>query len=93
MPAHLLRESGQAVGGLWTHFSDAAQRVMVYTTQDYIDILKSLLVDWNIDKMSELNDQAEKARNYLMALPQRLERASERIKVPDKEYAFKWIAM
>jgi len=41
MPAHFLRESGGKIGELFTHFSDAAQRTMVYTTQDYIDIMNS----------------------------------------------------
>ncbi|MGK7395760.1 MAG: acyl-ACP desaturase [Candidatus Cyclobacteriaceae bacterium M3_2C_046] len=92
MPAHLLRESGGKIGDLFTHFSDAAQRVMVYTTHDYIDILKSLLDQWQIDKVTELNDAAEKARDYLMALPDRLQRLSERVKVPEKQYEFKWVS-
>ena len=41
MPAHFMRQSGDKVGELWSHFSDAAQRTQVYTAQDYIDILKS----------------------------------------------------
>ncbi len=93
MPAHFLRETGDAIGGLFGHFSDAAQRVKVYTTQDYIDILDSLLKQWNIDKVTDLNDSAEKARDYLMALPGRLQRISERTKVPEKQYQFKWIAI
>jgi len=93
MPAHLLRESGGAIGELFTHFSDAAQRIMVYTTQDYIDILKSLLNEWDIEKITGINDQAEKARDYLLALPGRLQRISERVKIPEKQYQFKWIAI
>jgi len=92
MPAHFLRQSGDKIGGLFGHFSDAAQRAKVYTTYDYIDILKSLLVEWQIDKVEGLNDKAEKARDYLMALPQRLERISQRVVVPDTPYNFKWIA-
>ncbi len=92
MPAHFLRQSGDQIGGLFGHFSDAAQRAMVYTTQDYIDILKSLLVEWQIDKVNGLNDKAEKARDYVMALPKRLERISERIVIPEAPYKFKWIA-
>ena len=91
MPAHLLRESGMGVGQLWSHFSDAAQRSKVYTTQDYVDILKSLLDEWEIEKMGSLNDAAEKARDYLVKLPGRLERIAERIKVPELQYQFKWI--
>lgn len=93
MPAHLLRESGGTIGDLFSHFSDAAQRMRVYTTQDYIDILRSLLKEWEIDRISEINEQAEKARDYLMRLPDRLQRLSERIKIPSKQYQFKWIAV
>ena len=92
MPAHLLRESGGKIGELFTHFSDAAQRITVYTTQDYIDILKLLLKEWNIENIVGINDSAEEARDYLMALPKRLQRIVERIKIPKKQFEFKWIA-
>lgn len=92
MPAHFLRETGGAIGELFSHFSDAAQRVMVYTTQDYIDIMESLIKQWDIGNITELDDSAEKARDYLMALPDRLKRISDRIKIPEKQYEFKWIA-
>jgi len=93
MPAHYLRESGGKIGELVAHFSDAAQRTMVYTTQDYIDIMNSLIKEWNIDSMRELNDSAEKARDYIMGLPARLQRISERMKTPEIPYQFKWITV
>jgi acyl-[acyl-carrier-protein] desaturase len=92
MPAHLLRESGGAIGELFSHFSDAAQRVRVYTTLDYIDILRNLLREWEIEKINGLNEQAERARDYLVKLPDRLHRLSERIRIPSRQYQFKWIA-
>ncbi len=93
MPAHLLRESGQPQGELFAHFSDAAQRTNVYTTFDYIEILESLLKEWSIDKVNGLTDEAEKARDYLMSLPSRLRRIADRIKIPEKQYSFKWIGV
>jgi len=93
MPAHFLRESGGKIGELFAHFSDAAQRTMVYTTQDYIDIMNSLIKEWNIGNMRELNDSAEKARDYIMGLPARLQRISERMKIPENPYQFKWITV
>ena len=93
MPAHLLRESGQPQGELFAHFSDAAQRTNVYTTYDYIEILESLLKEWSIDKVNGLTDEAEKARDYLMSLPGRLRRIADRIKIPEKQYSFKWIGV
>ncbi len=91
MPAHFVRETGQRIGELFSHFSDAAQRLGVYTAHDYVDIMNRLLKDWEIDKVSDLNDQAERARDYLMALPDRLSRIAERIRIPEKPYSFRWI--
>jgi acyl-[acyl-carrier-protein] desaturase len=91
MPAHFMRQSGDKVGELWSHFSDAAQRTQVYTAQDYIDILKSLIHDWKIEGMGDLSNVGEKARDYLVTLPDRLQRVTDRMKEPEKEYEFKWI--
>ncbi len=91
MPAHFLRESGGKIGELFRHFSDAAQRTSVYTTSDYIDILKSLLSEWNIETITGLNERAERARDYLLSLPARLQKISERLTVPEKQYQVKWI--
>jgi acyl-[acyl-carrier-protein] desaturase len=91
MPAHFLRESGNVKSSLFTAFSDTAQRINVYTTQDYIDIMQTLLKDWDIGNMLELNHEAEKARDYIMALPKRLTRISERMKVSEERYKFKWL--
>ncbi len=92
MPAHFLRQQGEKIGAAFTHFSDAAQRLGVYTTSDYTDILESLIQEWNIANITGINSAAEKARDYLMALPQRFRRITERstIKAP-LEYEFNWI--
>ncbi|UBM60399.1 acyl-ACP desaturase [Marinilongibacter aquaticus] len=92
MPAHFLRESGVEMGKTFSHFSDAAQRLGVYTTMDYIEILEGLLADWQIGDMLGLNEQAEKGRDYLMALPGRLRRIAERTRIPQLEYEFSWIS-
>ena len=39
----------------------------------------------------DLSDVGEKARDYLVALPDRLQRVTDRMKEPEKEYEFKWI--
>ncbi len=91
MPAHFLRESGVQSGITFEHFSNAAQRLGVYTAQDYVQILQRLLKDWDIDHIGNLQANGEKARDYLMALPDRLTRISDRMKVPEIEYEFSWI--
>ncbi|WP_093322682.1 acyl-ACP desaturase [Olivibacter domesticus] len=91
MPAHFLRESGEPQSELFSHFSDAAQRLGVYTAVDYVDIMKELLTEWKVDAMTNLNEAGEKARDYLMRLPDRLLRIADRMKNPEKHYSFKWI--
>ncbi len=91
MPAHFLRQQGEKIGSTFTHFSDAAQRLGVYTSMDYTNILESLIKDWNIANIGNLTGAAEKGRDYLMALPERFKRISERgLKAP-LEYKYNWI--
>lgn len=91
MPAHFLRESGGSIGTAFENFSNCAQRLGVYTAQDYIDILSKLNSYWQLDAVRNLNDEAEKARDYLMKLPNRLQRISERMSFPEDQYHFKWV--
>lgn len=91
MPAHNLREIGVKIGDTFCHFSDAAQRLGVYTSEDYINIMDRLLSDWDIENITDLKDTGEKARDYLMALPDRMRRVLSRLKVPTNEYEFSWI--
>lgn len=91
MPAHFLRESGQKIGEAFEQFSDSAQRLGVYTAQDYIDILQKLIDKWQIDKIGGLTAEAEKARDFLMKLPARMQRISERIVIPEESHIFKWV--
>ncbi|PKP44022.1 MAG: acyl-ACP desaturase [Bacteroidetes bacterium HGW-Bacteroidetes-13] len=93
MPAHFIRESGGVIGDAFENFSNAAQRLGVYTTEDYIDILKKLTDFWDIANIRELNDRSERARDYVMNLPDRLAKISERVKIPQDPYAFKWVTV
>ncbi|MEQ1625509.1 MAG: acyl-ACP desaturase [Sediminibacterium sp.] len=92
MPAHFLRQQGEKIGQSWSHFSDAAQRLGVYTSMDYTNILESLVEEWKIGNITGLNSAAEKGRDYLMALPDRFRKVAERsgIKAPI-DYQFNWI--
>lgn len=91
MPAHFLRESGQKISSAFEHFSNAAQRMGVYTATDYVDIMQKLIDKWQIDKLSGLTDEAERARDFLMKLPSRMAKISERLTVPVDSYIFKWV--
>ena len=91
MPAHFLRESGQKISTAFEEFSNSAQKLGVYTANDYVEIMQKLIDKWEIDKITNLTDEAEKARDYLMKLPSRMAKISERLVLPDENYIFKWV--
>jgi acyl-[acyl-carrier-protein] desaturase len=91
MPAHFLRESGQKIGSAFEEFSNSAQKLGVYTANDYVEILQKLIDKWDISTISNLTDEAEKARDYLMKLPSRMAKISERLVLPDESKIFKWV--
>ena len=41
--------------------------------------------------MTGLTDEAEKARDYLMKLPDRMARIAERLVIPPDPFVFKWV--
>jgi acyl-[acyl-carrier-protein] desaturase len=91
MPAHFLRESGEKISTAFEEFSNSAQKIGVYTANDYVDILRKLIATWEIDKITRLTDEAERARDYLMKLPDRMARISERLVLPEETKKFKWV--
>lgn len=91
MPAHFLRQAGESIGKTFAHFIDAAQRLGIYTSMDYANILASLIKEWNIENICSLSGAAEKARDYLMTLPDRFKKISERCLKAPVEYQFCWI--
>ena len=91
MPAHFLRESGGSMGEAFEQFSNCAQRLGVYTAQDYIDILKKLNAAWDLENVRELSEQADKAREYLLKLPGRLQCIQDRMRFSMDPYRFKWV--
>ncbi len=91
MPAHFLRETGQAIGAKFDEFSVSAQKIGVYTSHDYVDIMKRLIDKWDIANLTDLNDKAEKARDFVMKLPDRMTRISDRLVLPDETAKFSWV--
>lgn len=91
MPAHFLRESGEKISTAFEQFSTSAQKLGVYTSMDYVDIMQKLIDKWEIDKINGLTDEAEKARDFIMKLPERMKKISERLILPDETHIFKWV--
>jgi acyl-[acyl-carrier-protein] desaturase len=90
MPAQCVKELGGTTN-LYSNFSMAAQRIGVYTSMDYVDLIKNLLTDWDIEHVRNLQENGEKARDFLMNLPIRLARIAERAKPSDEVFKFSWI--
>lgn len=53
--------------------------------------MQKLIEKWQIDKLSNLTDEAEKARDYLMKLPSRMYKITERMVIPAESQVFKWV--
>jgi acyl-[acyl-carrier-protein] desaturase len=53
--------------------------------------MEKLIEKWKIDKITGLTDEAERARDFLMKLPARMAKISERLVIPSEPYVFKWV--
>ncbi|KAM7507852.1 hypothetical protein LguiA_018305 [Lonicera macranthoides] len=94
MPAHLMYDGKDP--HLFEHFSAVAQRLGVYTAEDYADILEFLIGRWRLEKIGGLNAEGRRAQEFVCGLAPRIrklqERADERAKkLGPKGVKFSWI--
>ena len=94
MPAHLMYDGRDPQ--LFEHFSTVAQRIGVYTTNDYADILEFLIKRWRLEKMEGLTTEGKHAQDYVCGLTQRIRRLQERAyerarKMEPHDLKFSWI--
>ena len=75
---------------LFSKFSNVAQRIGVYTTNDYADIIATLVKEWEVETIQGLSDAAAKAQDYLCTLSARYHKLSERLKITGNA-KFGWI--
>ncbi|KAL8051924.1 hypothetical protein ABFX02_06G179400 [Erythranthe guttata] len=85
MPAHLMYDGVD--DNLFEHFSAVAQRLGVYTAKDYADILEFLVGRWEVEKLTGLSGEGNKAQDYVCGLPARIRRLEERAHARAKEVA------
>ncbi|KNA20751.1 hypothetical protein SOVF_049510 [Spinacia oleracea] len=83
MPAHLMYDGRD--DNLFDHFSAVAQRLQIYTTTDYVDIMELLVRRWAVEKLTGLSPEGRKAQDYLCNLPSRFRRLEERTRKRAKE--------
>ncbi|XP_038982871.1 stearoyl-[acyl-carrier-protein] 9-desaturase, chloroplastic-like isoform X2 [Phoenix dactylifera] len=93
MPA-LLMFDGQD-DNLFDHYSSVAQRIGVYTTKDYGDIVEFFVKRWNVEELTGLSGEGRRAQDYVCGLAQRIrrmdERAQERKVKQSHMVPFSWI--
>ena len=65
-------------------YASITQKIGVYTSLDYANIIDHLVKFWNIDKIQELNDQGKRAQDYLSTLADRYYRLAERLQEPEE---------
>jgi len=88
MPAILMRDATDE--NLFLHFSRIAQRLGVYTAQDYAEIIDDLVRHWEIPTLPGLTGVAAKAQDYLSDLADRYRALAERV-VPGGPVKFSWV--
>lgn len=100
MPAHLmddLEHEGKNEGrNLFSDFSDVAQRLGIYTAEDYVSILEHLNMRWDVAGQTGLSGEAAKEQEFVLKLPDRIRKLSERAlvrrqKLPKQDAKFSWI--
>ena len=98
MPAELMRETGGERGEAYSHFAAAAERLGVYTSKDYLAIMRSLIKEWDIANQTPQSPEARKAQEFLLNLPGRMQKLVERRAVANQktldavpEFKSKWI--
>ena len=91
MPGRLMTDGRNP--DLYEQFATVAQRLGVYTVQDYIDILDHLVATWGVASLA-VSGPAAAAQEYLCTLGQRLAKIAEataKKHVPKPPVANSWI--
>ncbi|MDP6525261.1 MAG: acyl-ACP desaturase [Kiritimatiellia bacterium] len=94
MPAMNMREAGVERGVTFKVFEALAQRIKVYTAQDYLEILAFLVDHWKIPALTGLSTEAEKAQEFICGLPDRYRKLLARTRIPTAEElpaTFRWL--
>ncbi|KAK4437362.1 Stearoyl-[acyl-carrier-protein] 9-desaturase 6, chloroplastic [Sesamum alatum] len=94
MPGHLMYDGYDP--NLFQHFSSVAERIGVYTIDDYMEIMEFLITRWRLEKLDGLKGDGRREQEYVCGLPTRMrklqEQAAERArKVEPHEHKFSWI--
>ena len=92
MPAGFLRESGQKIGAAFEQFSNSAQRIGVYTANDYVEIMQKLIDKWEIDKVTKPHRRSRKSTRLPYAIACKDGESFRTAHgIPEDSFIFKWV--
>ncbi|MEY4659373.1 MAG: hypothetical protein RJB36_1139 [Bacteroidota bacterium] len=77
MPASLM-DAGTEKNN-YSYYAAITQKIGVYTSHDYANIIDHLVKFWGIDKLKGLSDEGNKAQDFLSTLSERYFKLAERL--------------
>ena len=90
MPAHLMYDGQDP--RLFYNFSHVAQRLGVYTANEYIGILEFLVERWKLERLEGLTSEGKHAQDFVCGLAPRMRKVLERTnKTEPLRIKFSWI--
>ncbi len=89
MPALLMDHAEK--DSLFTRFSLITEKMGIYTTSDYANIISHLTERWKVAGLTGLKDYAVRAQEYLCTLADRYRRIAERLTVNEHIVTPAWI--
>ncbi|CAN6324294.1 unnamed protein product [Urochloa humidicola] len=93
MPTAFIDDGGCHRGGdFYAHFIAIAQLAGTYTVSDYRGILEHLIGQWGVEKLAAgLSGEGRRARDYLCALPDKIQRMEEKARKKPTPIPINWI--
>ncbi|HYD03806.1 MAG TPA: acyl-ACP desaturase [Alphaproteobacteria bacterium] len=74
----------------FNNYAEVIGKIQVYTMNNYTEIVKRLISQWNISKIDGLDDIGKKSQQNILELPQRLEIAAKRFEYARKQKSFRF---
>ncbi|WVZ58156.1 hypothetical protein U9M48_008457 [Paspalum notatum var. saurae] len=79
MPTALINDGRHGGGDFYARFVAIAHQAGTYTVSDYRRILEHLIRQWGVEELAEgLSGEGRRARDYLCALPHKIQRMEEK---------------
>jgi acyl-[acyl-carrier-protein] desaturase len=82
MPSIAMGE-GSKKPNIFADFSAITQKIGIYTSLDYANIIDHLVTLWKVETLTGLQDGMAKAQDYLCNLSARYKKIAERMKLPE----------